>query len=348
MELAVHSMSDDGPRVMASARDVLLHEWSLRRPVQFDTSGGWHKCSRDTCTIMQLKEFVCLHGHHVAAQNFCTEHQSACVLVDDLYVCKQVGCAHVCNQRTCQTVSGRCIISGLSCVEQPVTTVNAPQSNKRTRRRSPNVHTCHQSANILLYDLLFSHRRMQAEIHRTKTVLDVARRMVQRKVRKCVQNCCQVNYQELIDIFADARLKVGNIQHFVCCQDEKSKREVCEFYASYIMRIWNRLISYLPVRSMFEPIAAAILYSMRRGIAYDGLLAIPNDIFLACALPDAHAIKDVDINRRIFTQSKNALFQAIQSYVHQKGNSVEIIASEFRTKDTPSVILQNYNGVIKQ
>ena len=85
MVLEIHSMSDDGTHVMASARNVLLHEWSLRRPVQFDTTGGWHKCSRDTCTILKLNEFV-HKGHHVAAQNYCSAHQSACVLVDDLYV----------------------------------------------------------------------------------------------------------------------------------------------------------------------------------------------------------------------------------------------------------------------
>ena len=333
---------------MASARQVLLHEWSLRRPVQFDTSGGWHKCSREKCTILHLKEFVCIKGNHVAADNFCPVHNSECVLVDDLYACNEVGCAHVCDQRTCPAISGRCIISGLSCVEVPALTVCAPQSNKRTRRRSPNVHTCHQSANILLYDLLFSNRRMQAELHRTQTVLDVARRMVQRKIRKCLNERTQVCYQELIDIFTHARLKVGNIQHFVLCQHEDSKKKVCEYYASYIMRIWNRLMPYLPVRSMFEPIAAALLYGMRRGIAYDGLLAVPQDFFLACALPDAHSIKDVDINRRIFTQSKNALFKAIQNYVNVKGNSVEIIASEFRTHEKPACIANHYNGSVEQ
>ena len=146
---------------------------------------------------------------------------------------------------------------------------------------------------------------------------------------------------------AHARLKVGNIQHFVLCQHEDSKKKVCEYYASYIMRIWNRLMPYLPVRSMFEPIAAALLYGMRRGIAYDGLLAVPQDFFLACALPDAHSIKDVDINRRIFTQSKNALFKAIQNYVNVKGNSVEIIASEFRTHEKPACIANHYNGSVE-
>ena len=256
---------------------------------------------------------------------------------------KQVGCAHICNQRTCQTVWS-VIISGLSCVEQPVASIAVPQSNNARRRRSPNVHTCHQAANILLYDLLFSHRRIRAELHRTKTVLDVARRMVQRQIRKCVQNNTQVHYQKLVDIFSNSRLKIGNVRHLVCCQDEAHKRQVCTFYADYVMRMWNRLMPHLPVRSMFEPIAAALLYGMRRGIAYDGLLAVPQDVFLACALPDAHSIKDVDINRRIFTQSKNALFKAIQSYVDTKGNSVETIASEFRTSEQPAIIVQHYNG----
>ena len=112
MGLEHHTMSDDGVRVMASARDVVLHEWSLRRPVQLDTSGGWHKCSRQTCDIIHLREYVCIAHQHVVAGPRCNVHDSACVLVNDLYVCQQVGCAHTCNQRTCHTISGRCSISG--------------------------------------------------------------------------------------------------------------------------------------------------------------------------------------------------------------------------------------------
>lgn len=336
---------------MASARQVVLHEWSLRRAVQLDTSGGWHKCCRASCNIIQLKEHVCIQGQHVHAGAYCYQHESACVLVNDLYVCQQVGCAHVCDQRTCATVSGRCIISGLSCVEPTSDKAGAAASalGKRTRRRSPNVHTCHQAANILLYDLLFSNRRLSAELHRMQTVLDVGRRTVQRQIRKCVQRNEKVPYQALIDTFAQARLRIGHMQHVLICRTEQHRKEVCEFYAAYLLRIWNLLVPYLPLRTMFEPVAAALLYGMRRGIAFDGILAIPLDRFLACALPDAHAIKDVDINRRIFTQSKNALFAAIQKFVKEKNNSVEMIVAEFRTTDTPACIAgYRHGGVIKQ
>lgn len=333
---------------MASARKVVLHEWSLRRPVQLDTSGGWHKCSRQTCDIVHLKEYVCISHQHVVAGPQCEQHNSPCVLVNDLYVCSQVGCAHTCDQRTCATVSGRCTISGLSCVETPVNSRVAPPCNKRSRRRSPNVHTCHQAANILLYDLLFSNRRVASELHRMQGVLDVARRLVQRHVRKSAQQLSQVSYQTLVNIFVEARLKVNNTRHIISMRSEQSKREVCEFYAAYVIRIWNMLVQYMPVRTMFEPIAAALLYGMRRGIAYDGLLAVPLDHFLACALPDAHAIKDVDINRRLFTQSKNALFVAIQDFVKTKGNHVEMIAAEFRTTERPDSLVQYINGANEQ
>ena len=333
---------------MASARDVVLHEWSLRRPVQLDTSGGWHKCSRQSCNIIHLKEYVCISHQHVVAAPRCDMHDSACVLVNDLYVCQQVGCAHTCDQRTCHTVSGRCSISGLSCVETTCHAQLMQTASKRTRRRSPNVHTCHQAANILLYDLLFSNRRVASELHRMQGVLDVARRLVQRSIRKSVQKNTLVSYQSLVNIFTEARLKINNTSHIISISSEDSKRQVCEFYAAYIIRIWNMLVQYMPVRTMFEPIAAALLYGMRRGIAYDGLLAVPLDRFLACALPDAHAIKDVDINRRLFTQSKNALFVAIQQFVRQKGNHVEMIAAEFRTTERPDCLEQYSNGSHQQ
>ena len=329
---------------MASARSVVLHEWSLRRTVQFDTSGGWHKCSLESCNIMQLKERVCIVGKHVVATDTCAEHGCNTVLVNDLYVCQKVGCVHVCDQRTCEAVSGRCVISGLCCVEQQSSVAYTPASNRRCRRRSPNVHTCKQAANILLYDLLFSNRRIAAEIYRVSNILDVARRLAQREIRQHCQERCHISFQSLLDKFTHARLKLNNNSHLFVLQNDAAKRKICLFYSSYILRVWNCLLHYLPSRTTFEPVAAALLYSMRRGIAYDGLFAIPFDKFIACALPDAHSIKDVDINRRLFTQAKNALFDAVQHYVDSKGNSVQSLASEYRTTERPDCLARYFDG----
>ena len=89
---------------------------------------------------------------------------------------------------------------------------------------------------------------------------------------------------------------------------------------------------------MFESMVASLLYCMRRGVAYDGIYAIPFDSFLARALPDAHAIKDANITRRSFTQAKNALHQSIQDFTAKDGNSVETIAAQFEI-EKPDILL---------
>ena len=315
---------------MASARAVLLHAWRQRQPVQFDTNGGWHKCSREKCNIVQLKEYVCVQGRHVVSTPRCSEHgDSNCVLVNDLYVCKQVGVFHVCDQRTCQTISGRCIISGLSCLEQVAVQCGVPVSNKRSRRRNNNVHTCRQAANILVYELLFSNKRILNEYNKTAAALDIARRKAQRIIKQHMADQNQVPYQQLVDVFTAARLRLRSIEHFIKCKNMTDKQEICEYYSCIGTRIWDLLLNFLPTRSMFEPVMAALLYGMRRGVACDGMHAIPFDKFLASALPDAHSIKDADISRRAFTQAKNSLYLAVQAFVGKKGNSVEQIQAQF-------------------
>ena len=61
--------------------------------------------------------------------------------------------------------------------------------------------------------------------------------------------------------------------------------------------------------------ASAIIYMMRRGVAYDGIFVVPHDVFLLECLPDAHAIKEVGVHRRTFTQVKNAIAGTIREII---------------------------------
>ena len=77
---------------------------------------------------------------------------------------------------------------------------------------------------------------------------------------------------------------------------------------------------------------------MRKGLAFDGLYAIPPDCFLLCALPDAHSIKEIGISRRAFTQARNSLYAAIRQLVSSRTHSVEFIAFKFESQTRPKIL----------
>jgi len=330
---------------LESARDIVTREYQSRRIVQLDTSGAWHHCSRLTCDVEQLKAHVCLEGDHVVEGQLCALHPyGPVVYVSDLYVCKRIGVIHACDRMTCRMHNGQCTISGLACAARCGPTAEIPSSNRRTRRRTHGVHTNEQSACILLYDLLFSSRRIEYETYRIETALDTARRNAQRVIRNYLRDRTALHYQHLIDIFVATRHSIRNMRHITDGITADSKQCVCRYYAAIFVKAWEVLSPKMPYRCSFECTAAAIMYGMRRGVACDGIMAIPFDYYLSTALPDAHAIAEVGISRRSLTQAKNALFAALQTCVHDKSFPVEQFAAIFKVEKVPPIL--NRQGVV--
>jgi len=327
---------------LESARDIVVREYESRRTVQLDTSGKWHRCSRRTCDIQRLTAHVCLDGDHIVEDSECEAHPYGTVIgVKDLYVCKRIGVIHVCDRVTCHVEHGQCEISGQACAAKCGPTAEVPPSNKRTRRRAHGVHTNEQSACILLYDLLFSTRRVQYETHRLEAMLDVARRSTQRLLRMSAREKVQMRYQAAVDVYAACRQRQRSVTHLTRPLTDDEKQAICRYYAATFVQAWTVLSPKMPYRCSFECTVAAMLYGMRRGVACDGILAIPKDPFLANALPDAHAIAEVHISRRAFTQAKNALFSAMQTCVHEDLYPVERFARIFNSVAVP-VVLQSF------
>jgi len=331
---------------MHAARDIVIREWNLRRPVELNTSGGWHSCHRSTCTIQHLKEHVCIEGGHICGSRCALHPASDVVCVSDVYACQQIGSVHICNQSTCEVTSGQCVVSGRCCAAEAPTVVTLPVSNKRSRRRKVNsVHTNEQTACILVFDLLFSRRRIGSEIQRATTGLELARRLAHRTTKAAIRDGVPLHVQDLVDIYASCRQRMRDFSYMDLCSDPDDQRAICVYYANMIVSIWNIIMHALPARSTFDSIAAAVLYSMRKGVACDGMYAIPRDRFLMVSLPDAHSIKDVGVARRALTQGRNALFRAIQTFITSGHTTVEAFADVF--KIAPPAVIQNFVDVVE-
>ena len=291
---------------------------------------------------MNLREYVCMDGRHIVSQGTCPRHGGVVLHVTDVYACRTAGCFHVCDQNTCISENGKCSISGRSCVQRVHRPITVPTSNKRCRRRTSSVHTNEQSACILIYNLLFSNRRVAAEVQRATSTLEVARRRGQRLVKTALREGTPLQYQALVDLYVDRRQRMRHTRYLFVCAGGGVRQEICLHYAHIAVSVWKCILQLLPMRSVFESTCAAILYAMRKGVAFDGLYAIPPDRFLAYALPDAHSIKDVDVSRRSLTQSKNALYTAIQQCVSTGKTTVEQFAFKFYESRPPQVLVTHY------
>ena len=329
---------------LESARQIVIQQWRSRMAVVLDTSGSWHTCNRLTCPIVHLRAHVCTQCKSIVPGPSCPLHPAACVLhVQDVYVCERVGCIHVCDRVSCASACGRCTVSGLACANTTVErdTVAASSSSstptsKRVRRKHGGVHTNHQSACIVIYDLLFSTRRRLHELKRVEGVFDIARRQAQRIVKDSGKQSRPVRVQTLIDIYAAARQQVRVSSHLVAGYSNAQKQEICRHYATIVVEIWKLVNAHMPCRCTFEGVLVALLYSMRRGVACDGVHAIPHDEFISAALPDAHSIAEIGLSRRMLTQSKNALFLVLQSTIASGQITVETFHRVFRNNEFPT------------
>ena len=329
---------------MQGAQHIVAEAWQNRQAVKLDVSGGWHVCSRHTCNIIHLREHVCVAGQHIIAGAHCAEHPGSDVIfVDNLYGCLATGSLHVCDRTTCATENGRCCVSGLACMAASHVSLAVPPTNKRSRRRQNGVHTNKQSACVLLYDLLFSRRRINSEIRRATSALELARRKAQRKIKLVHKEGLMLQYQELVDIFNCARQRMRYTQFINICVPS-TRESICVYYAEIVTSVWDSLAKYLPVRSTFESTCAAVLYAMRKGVACDGMYAIPADSFLLCALPDAHAIKEVHISRRVMTQARNTVYNVLQNIIRSNATTVEQFAFKFKLEQRPEVLQTHYSN----
>ena len=166
-----------------------------------------------------------------------------------------------------------------------------------------------------MYDLLFSERRVKYEETRYKTYIDVCRRITQRYIRDCFRNKSPIVMQHVVDIYIDNKTKLRPMTYVRQFDTQDKQMLLCREYADKIVRLWAIICDHANISSTFESVSSAIVYLMRRGMAYDGIFVIPYDMFLLECLPDAHAIKEVGVHRRTFTQVKNAISGTIREII---------------------------------
>ena len=170
-----------------------------------------------------------------------------------------------------------------------------PANNRRCRRRRQSIHTTHQIACILLFDLLFSQRRQQYEKQRLSIFHDISRRQGLKVCRESARARKFLRLQDIVDIYDSNRERLRSVEHFKQYPTAGDRQAVCIKYADVVYHVWNAFAGKMSRRVTFDAAAAALLYHMRRGLALDGMHVVPMDPFLFQALPGKSPP-----NRRVF------------------------------------------------
>ena len=303
--------------------------WAARQPFLLDTT-GWHRCT-PACKMSHISAWACPGGGgHAIATPACAAHPGCTpVLVNDMYVCS-TGRRHVCDGTECDVQQGACAITG-AAVQQAVVQGGREDSKAKSRRKRASVYTNQQIACAFIYDLLFSRRRVRYEQHRHRNCMELSRRLCMRYIRDSCKAGRPVMVQELVHIFYGNRDRLRSMAYLRDAATMASKQAHCRRYAGMVVRFWQLMSKRLDAQSYsFETVTCALLYMMRRGIAYDELMVIPHDPWLSAALPDAHAIRDAGVQRRQFTQVKNSINVALQRLVDSNEVSAVQIAECFQ------------------
>ena len=272
-----------------SAFAFVRRQWQEHLPVVLDNTNGWHTCCASKCNIQHIEATICMAGGtaHPYCPETCQGHSPLDrVCVDTLYGCKNTGCIHECEAGNCVVQNGVCTISGKPVMVQdtPLAVSHAPTTNRRGRRRRTASHTNEPRACILLYDLLFSKRRKLYEKQRAETCTDLSRRQIQRLCREAIRSRVPFMVQEAVDIFIRNKEKYRLAPRYLYSSSLCSK-SVCKKYAAVTVRVWSAFSHVFSKRITFDAMCAALLYHMRRGIAYGGIYIIPKDSFLFDTLP---------------------------------------------------------------
>lgn len=306
------------------AHDVVYQAWVDRASLVLETA-GWHRCTKK-CNMQRLRAYACLEGNHAISTPTCPDHpESRPVLVGNLYVCVDTGRRHVCSSNTCTIDQGVCVLTGAPVVQHaPNVQHTNRQLHRRRDRRRGSVYTQDQLARAFVYDMLFSNKRREYERSRHAAALDMSRRVVQRHVRQAVRDSAPLYVQDILDILHTFKDRLRSTEHFACA--DKQRRDTCVQIATNVTNLWRMISSHVQTTYTFETTVAAILYIMRRGMAYDGVWVVPANRFLWQALPDAHAIREFGIHRRQFTQLKNHISTAISNIVDTRLHTAVEIA----------------------
>ena len=278
--------------------------------------------------------------------------------VENMYICKQTRSVHHCHAECSApkiTNSEHCLVCPISGLQWDNSTEDVKSwklAAKCTRtltvdKRDPNmffrnndgtltnssatlnVHTHQQEQEMykLLDTLIFSNVRIRIELAKYVEGVRNATKELNKYRRFCTQKKKPKNISKMATIYLHAKFRRPNFLRRID-KSKQTRDEIFKRVSRYVIRFHANMNRQLKIPANFRTFACACVYLMKQGL-YHGAWVIPKEPAFAFMLPEANVLSLFDIEKPLFTQSKNQILEFIRNLLptHSGEDVLRIISA---------------------
>lgn len=272
--------------------------------------------------------------------------------VENMYICKKTRSVHHCHSECTApkiTNSEHCLVCPISGLQWDNSTEDVKSwklAAKCTRtltvdKRDPNmffrnndgtltnssatlnvhIHQQEQELHKLMDMLIFSNARIRIELAKYVEGVRHATKELNKYRRFCTQQKIPKNIAKMANIYLHCKFRRPNfLRRIDKCK--QTRTAIFERVTKYIIRFHNNASKHLKIPATFRTFACACIYLMKHGLFHDTWV-IPKETAFSFMLPEANVLTMFDVEKPMFTQSKNQILEFIRSLLpHHSGHEV--------------------------
>lgn len=306
-----------------------------------------HQCTEE-CEIIVPKIYIYkkdgneyIHWQFKPKEPWMNEH-TLVRRVENIYVCKATRSVHHCHAEcTAPKITNRehclvCPISGLqwdNSTEEvkswklaakcaPTLTVDKRDPNMFFRNTDGtlnnssatlNVHVHAQTQQVaeLLDTLLFSFIRIRIELSKYVEGVRNGNKALNKYRRICTQKNRKKNLSRMSVIFLHAKFRRPNFLRIMDkCKAQKA--DMFERISKQVVGMHHCLSRHYKIAAPFRTFACSCIYLIKHGL-YHNVWILPRDPAFASILPEANMLGQFQIEKPLFTQTKNQILEALRN-----------------------------------
>lgn len=335
---------------------------------------GDHKCSYNTCNIVNLT--IEIHKQNGKFYICCKYLKSPLWICKEtlvktfynIYLCKDSGKIHYChkdcdggritNNDNCNV----CLVSGVQyeseivrswqissrCIPTVLQDKRDPHMYSRSadgRVKNSGIHNIKVTQCVLICEefikkLLFSRKRMLAEMHKRKEYKKESEKIVNKYRRYCERSNKPKVYLHSLTLYIH-NIKRKPIFTRLIAKSKEEQADIIKKYTMEIISYWKMFITKTIAQHStfsFKVFVPACLYIMRNGLFMNGVDIIAKSRYLESALPEANGLHLYSINKPSLTHGQKHIVKIIRETVEKKRHTA---------KELKQFCISEYNKLYK-
>jgi hypothetical protein len=318
-----------------------------------------HECSYNKCNIVNLtieihrqneKYYICCK--YLKAPSWVSRGTLIQTLYN-IYLCKESGKIHHChkdcdggritNRDNCQV----CVVSGVQyesetvrswqissrCVPTVLSDKRDPHMYSRSadgRVKNSGIHNikvtqCVMVCEDFIKKLLFSRKRMMAEMHKRNEYKKDSEKIVNKYRRYCERTSKPKVYMHSLTLYIHNMKRKPMFTRLIA-KSREEQVEIMKKYTTEIISYWKMFIAHTVAQNStfsFKVFVPACLYIMRNGLYMNGVDIIKKSRYLESALPEANGLHLYNINKPSLTHGQKHIVRVIRETVEKKRHTAQ-------------------------